>query len=98
MNMGDVEYVGAYYRNMAMRRYESNPDDYLHECYERSVKTEGMMSTVKLETALDMRLPKRGWRAFKFTADISMLAFAFAALIRLQNNDIERLGNLTYIT
>lgn len=95
---GDEEYVGAYYRNIAMQRFESNPDDYLDECHERSGKTEGMMGTVKTETALDMRLPKRGWKAFKFTADISMLAFVFAALIRLQNNDTERLGSLTYIT
>ena len=98
MKMGDDESVGAYFRNQAMERYEAAPKEYLEECHERSGKTEGMMGTVKIETALDMRLPRRGWNAFKFTADISMLAFVFAALIRLQNNDTERLGNLTYIT
>ena len=98
MKMGDEEYVGAYYRNAAMRRFDSNPDEYLDECHERSGKTEGMMGTAKLETALDMRLPRRGWRAFKFTVDISMLAFVFAALIRVQNNNTKALGSLTYIT
>ena len=98
LKMDDTEWVGAYFRNQAMECYSDDPDQYLSACNERSGKTEGMMGIAKTETALDKRLPCRGWNAFQFTANVSMLAFAFAALIRAQNGDQYRLGNLTYIT
>ncbi len=95
---GDYEHVGAYYRNQAMEQYQQNPTEYLQRCNERSGKTEGIMATIKTETILGTRPTKRGWKAFAFTTNISMLAFAFAALIKTQNHDTQRLGNLTYIT
>ena len=94
----EYEFVGAFYRNKSMNEYKNNPKEYLSKCAERSGKNEGMISAIKLETALDTRLPKRGWKAFVFIAGISVLAFAFAALIRLQNGTLTHLGNLTYIT
>jgi len=96
--IGDVEYVGAHFRNIAMKDYEANPEEYIHCCNERSGKTEGMMSVVKIETCLDGRLPKRGWNAFVTLADLAMLTFAFGALIRSQNGITTNLGSLTYIT
>jgi hypothetical protein len=94
----EYEFVGAFYRNQSMNEFKNNPKEYLSKCAERSGKTEGMISVIKLETALDTRLPKRGWDAFVFIAGISMLAFAFAALIKLQNGTLTHLGSLTYIT
>jgi hypothetical protein len=98
LHRGDIEWVGAYYRNHAIEAYNADPDLYLDVYHERSGKTEGFMSTVKTQTVLGSRLPRRGWKAFQFAVDLSMLAFAFAALIRVQNNDTTRLGNLTFIS
>jgi hypothetical protein len=96
-NQGDLERVGAYYRNQAMIAYANDPEGYLASCNERSGKTEGLIGTTKVQTLLDSRLPQRGWNAFRFICDLCMISYAFAVLIRLQHGDTARLGNLTYI-
>jgi len=95
---GETEAVGAYYRNMRMKKAEDNPQMIAKECGERSGKTEGIVSVAKKETILDRRLPRRGFKTFIWVLGIAMMTFAFAALIRLQNGFFDRLGNLTYIT
>jgi hypothetical protein len=94
---GETEAVGAYYRNIRMERAAKDPEEIAKECGERSGKTEGIMGVAKKETILDRRLPRRGFRAFVWVLGISMMSFAFAALIRLQNGFFDHLGSLTYI-
>ena len=55
---GDHEYVGAYYRNQAMKQHQQKPTEYLQNCNERSAKTEGTMATIKTETILETRPQK----------------------------------------
>ena len=81
-----------------MERAAKDPEEIAKECGERSGKTEGIMGVAKKETILDRRLPRRGFRAFVWVLGISIMAFAFAALIRLQNGFFDHLGSLTYIT
>ena len=82
---GDIEYVGAYYRNLAMTEYLSDPESYISRCNERSAKVEGMNAILKTQTMLDSRLPRRGWKAFVRHCVLSLLAPVFAAFIRIQN-------------
>ena len=97
MKHGEVEAVGAYYRNVHMRRAEHEAKE-IAKGGERSGKTEGFMSVAKKETILGRRLPRRGTRAFIWVLGIAVMTFVFAALIRLQNGVSDHLGNLTYIT
>jgi len=98
LNRGESEAVGAYYRNIHMRRAEHESEKMKKECGERSSKTEGFMSVIKKETILGRKLPRRGFKAFTWVLGVSLMTFLFAALIRLQNGVFNHLGNLTYIT
>ena len=94
---GDIEYVGAYYRNQSMHEYQSNPEEYVKRCNERSSKVEGMNGYLKTQTNLDSRLPRRGWKAFAMHVVISLLGPVFAAFIRLQHGITQNISNITYI-
>ena len=61
---------------------------------ERRIKMEGFYGTAKCHTPLGHRPPKRGEESMKFVLDLAMLAFVFAALIRVQNGVFTNLGNL----
>lgn len=95
---GDSEYVGAYYRNIAMDENDDNPDGYTKICNGRSGKMEGFNGILKRETNFDGRLPRRGWNAFVRNTIVSLMAFDIAALIRLQHGITEHLTSITYIT
>jgi len=94
----EYEVVGAYYRNIRMKENETHPDIIASEMGERSGKTEGAIAQCKLKGLLAFRLRRRGWNAFVRMCNLSMLASAFAALIRVQRGIRASLGNLTYIT
>jgi hypothetical protein len=55
---GETEAVGAYYRNIRMKKADKDPQIIAKECGERSGKTEGIVSVAKKETILDRRLPR----------------------------------------
>ena len=97
-NHGDIEYVGAYYRNLAMHRNSIDPEEYLSRCHERSSKIEGMNGYLKSHTNLDRRPVRRGWNAFVRQVTLSLLGVVGSALIRLQNGITEGLTSLAYIT
>jgi len=98
LDHGESEAVGAYFRNVQMKRAEHEAKEIAEECGERSGKTEGFIGVAKKETILGRRLPRRGAKTFTWVLGIAMMTFAFAALIRLQNGVFDHLGNLTYIT
>jgi len=95
---GEYEVVGAYHRNKRMEYVQNHPEEAKKETGERSNKTEGFFSLTKGTTILDSRPRKRGWREFVRRCGISMLAHAFAALIRIQHGIKTALGCVTYIT
>ena len=93
----EFEAVGSYFRNMRMAEYEEHPEGYLEICHERGGKMEGDIGRMKLTTLLDDHPGRRGWRQFLLRVGMTMLSWAFAALIRAQNDVTSNLTNTTYI-
>lgn len=95
---GEHEAAGSFHRNIAMAMDEEDHEQSRKEYGERSGKTEGQFAVAKHSTLLDARLTRRGFAAFVRLCDITYLAGAFAALIRVQHSVFDHLGCLTYIT
>ncbi|MDH2906261.1 MAG: hypothetical protein PXX82_07930 [Methanomassiliicoccales archaeon] len=95
---GEYEAVGAYFRNMRMDYAAAHPEEFKHECGERSGKTEGQFGVSKSHTLLDSRPVKRGRKAFDRTCHFTFIAGQFASVIRAQHGVRQHLGCLTYIT
>lgn len=93
---GETEAVGSYFRNQRMSEYEEHPEDYLEICHTRS-RIEGEYGRLKLTAGLDDHLGKRGWKQFLYHIGKTMLSIVFAALIRVQHQVFDNLGNVTYI-
>ena len=94
---GELEAVGAFYRNQRMKQAEEDPEGYKKQCDKRGVHMEGHFGRVKLTTLLDDHPGRRGWKQFLLRAGMTMLSLVFAALIRVQNGIFEHLANVTYI-
>ena len=94
---GDIENVGAYYRNQRMKQAENDPEKYKKICDKRGVHMEGHIGRVKLTTLLDDHPGRQGWKQFLLRSGMTMLSLVFAALIRVQNDVFEHLSNVTYI-
>ena len=95
---GEYAAVGSYFRNIRMDYAVSHPEEFKHECGERSGKTEGQFGVSKSHTLLDSRPVKRGKRAFDRTCHFTFIANLFAAVTRAQHSVKRHLGCLTYIT
>jgi hypothetical protein len=92
---GEYELVGNFYRNQIMA-LDGKVLVLHHESYkERGSKMEGFYGTAKCHTVLGRRPPKRGKESMRFILDLAMLAFVFAALIRVQNGVFDNLGNVS---
>ena len=94
LEMEEYELVGNFFRNQIMALGGKALELHNESYKERRVKMEGFYGTVKCHTALGHRPPKRGKEGMKFVLDLAMLAFVFAALIRVQNDVFDNLGNL----
>ena len=94
---GEIEAVGAFYRNRRMKQAEDDPEGYKKICDKRGVHMEGHIGRVKLTTLLDDHPGRRGWKQFLLRSGMTMLSLVFAALIRVQNDVFEHLSNVTYI-
>ena len=95
---GENEAVGAYFRNLRMEYAAAHPEEYKHECGERSGRREGQFGVSKSHTLLDSRPVKRGRKAFDRTCHFTFIAGQFATVIRAQHCVRQHLGCLTYIT
>ncbi|MEF8848882.1 MAG: hypothetical protein V5A68_07085 [Candidatus Thermoplasmatota archaeon] len=91
-----VEAVGSYFRNQRMLEYEEHPEGYLEVCHMRS-RIEGDYGWLKLTAGLDDHPGWRGWKQFLFYIGKVLLGVVFAALIRVQHQVFDHLGNVTYI-
>ncbi|MBX8636490.1 MAG: hypothetical protein KIS30_08885 [Thermoplasmata archaeon] len=76
----------------------SHPEEFKHECGERSGKTEGQFGVNKSHTLLNSRPVKRGKRAFDRTCHFTFIANLFAAVTWAQHSLKQHLGCMTYIT
>jgi len=94
MERGEYNLVGNFYRNQVMALEGKALEKHKESFKERRVKMEGFYGTAKCHTAMGRRPPKRGKEGMKFVLDLSMLAFVFAALIRVQNGVFRKIGNL----
>lgn len=97
-NKGNYETVGAYFRNQRMTEDEEHPVKYEKKCKERGCRMEGFFGRLKTTTILDDHPGRRGWKGFLLRAGLSMFSLVFAAFIRVQNDVLEHLTNVTYIT
>ena len=93
---GETEAVGSYFRNLRMLEYEEHPEAYSEICNTRS-RIEGEYGRLKLTAGFDDHLGRRGWKQFLFHVGKTMLGIVFAALIRVQHQVFDNLGNVTYI-
>lgn len=95
LKRGEYELVGNFYRNQIMT-LDGKPLELHDENYkERGSKMEGFYGTAKCHTVLGRRPSKRGKEGMRFILDLAMLAFVFAALIRVQNGVFDNLGNVS---
>jgi hypothetical protein len=97
-NKEEYEAVGSHFRNNRMAEYEEHPEGYLEIVNKRGSLMEGNNGRVKLTTLLDDHPGRRGWKQFLLRSGMTILALAFAALIRVQNGVYKHLTNITYIT
>lgn len=93
---GETEAVGSYFRNLRMLEYEEHPEAYLEICHTRS-RIEGEYGRLKLTAGFDDHPGRRGWKQFLYHIGKTMLGIVFAALIRVQHQMFDNLGNVTYI-
>lgn len=93
---GKDELVGNFYRNKVMTFDGTSQQEHDKSCNERRVKMEGFYGVAKCFTQLGKRPPRRGRDATRFLLDITMLAFVFAVLIRVQNGVFTNLCSLGY--
>ena len=91
---GEDKLVGNFYRNKVMALNGEALEAHKTSYKERGVKMEGFFGTAKCHTTLGKRPPKRGKEATRFILDMSMLSFALAALIRVQNGVYTNLASL----
>ena len=90
----EYELVGNFYRNQIMALDGKALELHKESYKERRIKMEGFYGTAKCHTPLGHRPPKRGEESMKFVLDLAMLAFVFAALVRVQNGVFTNIGNL----
>ncbi len=87
--------VGNFYRNQIMALNGKALELHDESFKERGSKMEGFYGTAKCHTVLGRRPPMRGKEGMRFILGLSMLAFVFAALVRVQNGVFDNLGNIS---
>jgi hypothetical protein len=95
---GDYEWVGAYYRNQHIQRYNSR----IKRCMkryriERNIN-ESFNNYLKQHMGFETSLPYKGEKhAFKHTT-LCLIAISAVALTRLQNGETKNLTSVAYLT
>jgi len=96
LDKGDTEYVGAYFRNQAMIRYEENPESYLENRHLRN-RSESTNDHLKDQLSLEKNVPKGEKRVERHTA-MCILANLLVTLTRVQNGTTSNLVSTAYLT
>jgi hypothetical protein len=95
---GDLEWVGAYYRNQHVQRYNRR-NKHCRRRYriERNIN-ESFNNYLKQHMGFETSLPKKGKdAAFKHTT-LCLIAINAVALTRLQNEETKNLTSVAYLT
>jgi hypothetical protein len=96
LDKGDTEYVGAYFRNQAMIRFEEDPENYLKNCHLRN-RSESTNGHLKNQLGLEKNVPK-GEKRVKRHAAMCILTNLLVALTRAQNGKTSNLVSTAYLT
>jgi hypothetical protein len=95
---GGYEWVGAYYRNQHVRRYNSRIKHCMKRYRTERNTNESFNNYLKQHMGFETSLPQKGkGSAFKHTT-LCLIAINAAALTRLQNGETEHLTSVAYFT
>ena len=94
---GDIEQVGAYYRNQKMLDYQNDPANNEKKINERS-KSEWFNFYIKEHLGFDFVLPKKGKKAAFRSTTMCIIGVLAVALGRVQNGVTENLGSTVFLT
>jgi hypothetical protein len=95
---GDLEWVGAYYRNLHVERYNRR----IKRCMkryrvERNIN-ESFNNYLKQHMGFETSLPKKGKDAASKHTTLCLIAINAVALTRLQNGETKNLTSVAYLT
>ena len=93
----EYEYVGAYFRNIHVKKYEVNKD-LQKEIIQGRNENEGFNSYLKQRVGFECELPRKGEKEAFFHTTLCLLALNMVALTRLQNGVTESLTSVAYLT
>lgn len=95
---GDLEWVGAYYRNQHVQRYNSRIKHCIRRYRTERNTNESFNNYLKQHIGFETSLPYKGKKhAFKHTT-LCLIAINAVALTRLQNGETENLTSIAYLT
>ena len=92
----EYEYVGAYFRNLQVKKYEAN-EELRKEITQGRNENEGFNSYLKQHVGFESELPRKGKKNAFFHTTLCLLALNMVALTRLQNGITENLTSVAYL-
>ena len=93
---GEYEYVGAYFRNIQVKKYESN-EKLRKKIIQKRNGDEGFNSYIKQHVGFESELPRKGRKNAFFHTTLCLIALNMVALTRLQNGIKENLTSVAYL-
>ena len=93
---GEYEYVGAYFRNLQVKKYEAS-EEVRKEITRGRNGNEGFNSYLKQHVGFESELPRKGKKNAFFHTTLCLLALNMVALTRLQNGITENLTSVAYL-
>lgn len=93
---GEYEYVGAYFRNLQVKKYEAS-EELRKEITQGRNESEGFNSYLKQRAGFESELPRKGKKEAFFHTTLCLLALNMVALTRLQNGITENLTSVAYL-
>jgi len=95
---GDLEWVGAYHRNLHIHRYNSRIKRCMKRYRAERNTNESFNNYLKQHMGFETSLPRKGkYSAFKHTT-FCLIAINAVALTRLQNGETKNLTSVAYLT
>ena len=93
---GEYEYVGAYFRNIQVKKYEVN-EKLRKKIIRKRNGDEGFNSYIKQHVGFESDLPRKGRKNAFFHTTLCLVTLNMVALTRLQNGIKENLTSVAYL-
>jgi len=93
---GEYEYVGAYFRNIQVKKYEVN-EKLRKKIIRKRNGDEGFNSYIKQHVGFESDLPRKGRKNAFFHTTLCLITLNMVALTRLQNGIKENLTSVAYL-